>query len=578
MAPPTGGANPERYTPGGGEMFRQSNDKQYAATCPKCGAIRHDAGIGLEPTPEEWVANMVQVFREVWRVLRDDGVVFLNLGDAYYGGGGAHKEHHANPGLSKSFSRGGVPRAAAYDTSDKVPEDSQERDCLCRSLCDACRVAYRIGKSRNDKMPVPKLGALSPMSNPGHTESQRGHLPTSDYRNQRNRTSSATQEIEHLLGHDDGPPLSSRESRQLESLQQRPEGFPQSDSLFLCLLCGSSLTDDAQEFDHRSGDSFEQPSHNQNNASADAQQENHSQNKDTVCEYCNASWVDYTTASRNIPLKPKDLIGMPWRLAFALQAAGWYLRSDIIWAKPNPMPESVTDRPTKAHEYVFLLSKSKRYFYDSDAIREGEQVFTRKAGGYHGRDGENASRFGGKGGFGDSDVTTVGRNKRTVWSIATAPYSGAHFATFPPKLIEPMVRAGTSEHGVCPECGAPWKRVTEVSYDHINYTKPREHSSYVAQGGQVANKRTTTLGFTPTCSHEHDPIPATVFDPFVGSGTTIQVARALGRRGIGIDLSAEYLQLARKRLELDKLDDWGKGVKDEAVYDELPLFNGLYAE
>ncbi len=185
-------------------------------------------------------------------------------------------------------------------------------------------------------------------------------------------------------------------------------------------------------------------------------------------------------------------------------------------------------------------------------------------------------------------------NKVDVWSIATAPYSGAHFATFPPKLIEPMVKAGTSEHGVCPECGAPWERVTErkgvTSEDIRNaptgYRKSfdkgfnvKEGHGYDGMGGGPARQAwldahpKITTGFTPTCSHDHDPIPATVLDPFVGSGTTVQVARALGRRGIGIDLSLEYLQLARQRLELDKLDDWGKGIKDETVYDELPLFS-----
>ena len=183
----------------------------------------------------------------------------------------------------------------------------------------------------------------------------------------------------------------------------------------------------------------------------------------------------------------KQLAGMPWRLAFALQADGWYLRSDIIWSKPNPMPESVTDRPTKAHEYIFLLTKRPRYFYDADAVREDGPTYTRKAGGYAGRDGNNASRFPGKGGFGDSDVTTTGRNKRTVWEIPTQPYSEAHFATFPEALVVPCVLAG---------------------------------------------------------SREGD----TVLDPFAGSGTTGKVAVELGREFIGVELNPEYADLAAKRI------------------------------
>jgi DNA modification methylase len=151
--------------------------------------------------------------------------------------------------------------------------------------------------------------------------------------------------------------------------------------------------------------------------------------------------------------KPKDLLGIPWMVAFALRADGWYLRSDIIWAKPNPMPESVTDRPTKAHEYLFLLAKQPRYFYDADAIREphtdpasverhkdtgrGDQEYA-VASGPWGRPQRNSN----SGLGGDLEA---GRNKRSVWPVATQPYEGAHFATFPPKLIEPCIRAGSRE-------------------------------------------------------------------------------------------------------------------------------------
>ena len=324
-------------------------------------------------------------------------------------------------------------------------------------------------------------------------------------------------------------------------------------------------------------------------------------------------------------LKPKDLIGIPWRVAFALQADGWWLRSDIIWSKTNPMPESVTDRPTKAHEYLFLLSKSARYFYDADAVREGDQVYTRKAGGYHGRDGRNASRFGGKGGFGDSDVTTVGRNRRTVWTLPTKPYKGAHFATYPPALVEPCIKAGISERGVCPECGGPWERVVKkefVPQEDVSAAKGvRGHGDTKEQpfdgwdGFPRGTNEVITTGWRPTCAHypgadlwqeyprqdkdESDDgyaqrmepirqerqrlltlwepmetVPATVLDPFVGSGTTLVVARQLGRNGIGLDLSFDYLsQQARKRLELDKLAAWQHGAEIlPAPLEGLPLF------
>jgi len=184
--------------------------------------------------------------------------------------------------------------------------------------------------------------------------------------------------------------------------------------------------------------------------------------------------------TRAIPfgLKPKDLVGIPWRVAFALQADGWYLRSDIIWAKPNPMPESVTDRPTKAHEYVFLLSKSARYFYDADAVREPSLRAGDTPGGDNGR---GVGEFGVMPHAPFNGPVPANRNLRSVWNIATQPYPGTHFATFPRALVEPCIKAG------CP-----------------------------------------TLG--------------TVLDPFAGSGTTGLVAQSLSRRAVLIDLSAEYLE------------------------------------
>ena len=194
---------------------------------------------------------------------------------------------------------------------------------------------------------------------------------------------------------------------------------------------------------------------------------------------------------------PKNLLGIPWRVAFALQADGWYLRQDIIWSKPNPMPESVTDRCTKAHEYVFLMSRSARYFCDMDAIAEPfahpemqQEAKNRKASGalktgaYMEGSGRNdgASYTGGVGFASCSDT----RNKRSVWTIATKPYSEAHFATMPEKLVEPCILAGSR------------------------------------------------LGDR-------------VFDPFIGSGTVGAVAERLGRRWVGTDLNPKYHALARKR-------------------------------
>lgn len=253
-------------------------------------------------------------------------------------------------------------------------------------------------------------------------------------------------------------------------------------------------------------------------------------------------------------MKPKDLVGIPWSVAFALRADGWYLRSDIIWSKPNPMPESVEGRPTKAHEYLFLLTKSKSYYYDADAIREpaewahwGEQTEPKYGGS------DSASGWIGQRGKGKETLIDSGRNKRTVWEIATQPYPEAHFATFPEKLIEPCILAGTSEWGVCPKCGAPWQRIVDSEPMEINRSSRKdemgEFGRTQSSGTMTKPASRTTQGWKKGCRHMEDPVPATVLDPFIGSGTTAVVAQKLGRRCIGIDAKGEYLELAQKRIE-----------------------------
>jgi DNA modification methylase/transcriptional regulator with XRE-family HTH domain len=182
-------------------------------------------------------------------------------------------------------------------------------------------------------------------------------------------------------------------------------------------------------------------------------------------------------------LKHKDLVGIPWRVAFALQADGWYLRSDVIWSKPNPMPESVTDRPTKSHEYLFLLTKASRYYFDADAVREPpSESFLDRWGDRAGlrinpkADARERNDYSSVPGESSMGVPANGRNIRSVWNIATRPYPGAHFAVFPPELPERCIKAGSSEKGVCPECGAPWERVSRPTDEYAaQSTRPRLH-------------------------------------------------------------------------------------------------------
>jgi DNA modification methylase len=278
--------------------------------CPRCSAHRIDSQLGLERTPEEYVARLVDVFREVKRVLKKDGTLWLNLGDAYNGGG-------------------------------------------------------RGGRKKGSSKQATNIGSLSSVPNI------------------------------HVLY-----------------------------------------------------------------------------------------------------LKPKDLIGLPWRVAFALQADGWYLRSDIIWAKPNPMPESVTDRPTKSHEYIFLMSKSARYWYDAEAIKENLAQPERYNHQLLNYDNPRKKKYGKAPNSINpktlekhrlKQLENPGRNIRSVWTISTKPFKEAHFATFPPELPERCIKAG------CPA------------------------------GGRV-------------------------LDPFFGAGTVGLVAKRMGREFIGIELNPTYCEMAEKRV------------------------------
>lgn len=297
----------------GGKKTTGHSEEGYRLRCSKCGAVRVDNQIGLEKSPADYVAELVNVFREVKRILRGDGVLWLNLGDSYAG---------------SSMSGGDQTKRVGGGTS--------------------------------------KL----------------------------------------LLQHDQNKKIKA----------EIPDG-----------------------------------------------------------------------------LKPKDLIGIPWMVAFALRADGWYLRSDIIWAKKNPMPESVTDRPTKSHEYIFLLSKSANYFYDADAIKEPNSPLTAAAGGWQGR-AMRKEKFGANSIHDNHkdiqervyEPDQMGRNKRTVWTVATQAYSEAHFATFPQKLVEPMILAGSAPGDL-------------------------------------------------------------VLDPFAGSGTVGRVCIKHQRRFVGLELNPAYIKLAENR-------------------------------
>jgi DNA modification methylase len=255
-------------------------------------------------------------------------------------------------------------------------------------------------------------------------------------------------------------------------------------------------------------------------------------------------------------IKPKDLFGIPWRVAFALQADGWYLRQDIIWNKPNPMPESVQDRCTKAHEYIFLLSKSPHYYFDNVAIKEETTTFDNSN---RDRDTTKLNNTPGRtkmAGLKTNQYET--RNKRSVWTVNTKPYKEAHFAVFPTDLIEPCVLAGSSAK-ICSGCGKSYRRemvTTDVPdrivREHMVGVIPKRDKPSRMNSKDMLSLTKEDNGFVKQCKCDTDKTEQDrIIDPFGGSGTTALVADRHNRDATVIELNEAYIEIAKKRLEGD---------------------------
>jgi len=292
-------------------------------------------------------------------------------------------------------------------------------------------------------------------------------------------------------------------------------------------------------------------------------------------------------SAESIGLPPKSLLLMPFRVALALQADGWILRAAIPWVKANAMPESVQDRPTTAHETVFLLARSERYYFDADAVRS---PMARGAAGSTFSEGKTGVNGLGRVGQGERADNPAGRNIRTSDFHATSldaldaylahvrhvraaggllltpegepsaflvnpvPSPYKHFAMWPPALVKPMVLASTSERGCCPTCGAGWRRVVEKGELVGQRSNPGQPAHLTPQGylraggSRCGTQERTDLGFAPSCScPPAPPIPCTVLDPFAGTATTLRVAEDLGRHAIGYELNRAYLPIAEER-------------------------------
>lgn len=423
-----------------------------------------DGQFGLEKTPDEYVSKMVEVFREVRRVMKPEGTLWLNLGSSMMGSGGAHKEHHANPGLSKSFERGGVPsfcdktanlsRPVQHEPScgngDTKPLNLKEIDPSCFRSDDERQDDYRNRQTRtahNDQGPVLNDGLLSEKGHDSeHWDSKEASLGVFP---------PDVQESTILSSPYCDLGVSGREANPLVC----PKGLrTSSGNVPVCVYSSACTSCIAQ-----SGDPSDLHKTDIEVSYTASQLPPNGLIKDSL-----------TNMFKDVKFKVKDLIPIPWMVAMALQADGWYLRSDIIWSKPNPMPESVTDRPTKSHEYLFLLTKSPRYYFDAEAVREGfadDRMGNPGGGGQYAKNcpypnGGPNQQSGLQKGIWNENGNKTGRNIRSVWAIPTQSFPDAHFATFPEALVEPCIKAGTSEKGYCPSCGKAWIRVVEKIREH----------------------------------------------------------------------------------------------------------------
>jgi DNA modification methylase len=459
----------------------ETHKQQYKDICPKCGAKRIDSQLGLEKTPEEYVENMVKVFQEVKRVLKKGGVMFLNLGDSYYGSGKGQTNEGSNDPKQPKLKGMKLPlhgrHDGGHDNDDKGEQGSQNRGSSSQNQSDEHK---DISDHRNPDILCPVHGQVPEPSekNQVRKQDQNDHLPNEDFSQDENHISFAKKGQEHFSSHDDELSFSSQKSKQKQFSQQRQVRNRQSDN-------SSSSQDEADEKNPDIPVSSDKKV-----CICDIVKRLDASDRRKLGSVFSEKAYPYSTTTN---LKPKDLVGIPWRVAFALQADGWYLRQDIIWHKPNPMPESVTDRCTKSHEYIFLLSKSPKYYFNQiteELVENSDMAYRRiiRAGRKYGvkrpyKDNQPLSYENTK-----ADKNATSKNRRSVWTVTTKPFKESHFATFPEDLIIPMVLAG------CPEKGV-------------------------------------------------------VLDCFMGAGTTAVVAKKNGRNYLGVELNPEYIKIAEKRID-----------------------------
>jgi DNA modification methylase len=385
----------------------------YKDKCGKCGAVRTDDQIGLEASYQDYVAALVEVSREIRRVLRPDGVYWLNLGDSY----------------STNMTTGNNEPAGSGSGKTSLELGGKHLKVRMKNMAQSDKSTLNKGRGAGPKYSEERLVARNTVP-----DTMRGDV-----------------------------------------------GLP-----------------------HHGPNRVLQPG-----------------------------------------LKHKDLMGIPWRVALALQDDGWYLRMDVIWHKPQPMPESVIDRPTKSHEYVFMLTKLPHYYFDGFAVREAsadswnsKKSFgtLRKKADHLSEEGMDRQRTQFAHNTYHDDLEKTGRNKRSVWTIGTPQFGEAHFATFPEELVEVCVKSSASEKGCCAKCGRPWVREIEKG----------ESASGLAGTFEL---RTAGWKAACKCKAAGEPVPCTILDPFGGAGTVGLVASKLGHDAVLVELSVAYAKMAARRIK-----------------------------
>jgi DNA modification methylase len=544
---PTSGADRRGSFNGGDQQFRDA--------CAKCGAVRADRQIGLEPTPDEYIAQLVVVSREVRRVLRDDGTLWLNIGDSY-----ATRWSSVRSAGRAGFEENGRERHGPTPGSGLKSKDLLGIPWM---LAFALRQPYYTGRIRNEADRI-WLAAMIDSEGCMFIHKRKGGTPNYASYTKKDGTTTDYSRLQDNYG---------------AGLEIANTSRAIIDRCLAIVGLGSICSQSPEQNDRRKQTIYRW--NLRSNECRDVVREIYpflvaKQQQARILIGC-PSTGDAAAAAHAalIALHNGDPTDVDFPIPGSMWEPGWYLRSDIIWAKKNCMPESCTDRPTSSHEHVFLLTKKPRYFYDADAVSEpslragdipggGVGEYISHITGGHNKDGLKAAC--------QRPVATM-RNLRNVWTIATAPYAGAHFATMPPELAERCIRAGSSERGCCVVCGAPWLRVTgrgapdlehqracggdEAGEYHGKSTK--NHAAHGVQDASAVKARIlagmvckTTTGWVPTCAcHPADPVPCTVLDPFAGAGTTGLVADRLGRHAVLIDLSQPYQGMAADRITAD---------------------------